>query len=144
VASVGLAVATEDMDVTRGSIFVLGVGFRSQGSSCVFGTRPIMAGPLERLGVGAVVNMPPCATDVGDVVRAMAGGNAMSDKPTAPIAATATRAAALNAMRGGEEEVLLFFLTGEAIRAMGDADFLMEAGRFSPEAMSCTLPLLSS
>ena len=69
-----------------------------------------MAGPLERLGVGAVVKTLSCATDVGDVARAMvggnaaramAGGNAMSDKPTAPIAATATRAAAVNAMRGG-------------------------------------------
>jgi len=59
-----------------------------------------MAGPLERLGVGAVVKTLSCATDVGDVARAMAGGNAMSDKPTAPIAATATRATALNAMRG--------------------------------------------
>ncbi len=122
-----------------------GLGFLSQGSSCVLGTRPIIAGPLVVcLRDDALEGAVAASTDVGEgSTRAMTGGNDMSREA---MAATATRAAALNTMRAGEDILLLLFFAGEEACATEPALRRGEVGRFSPEAMemSCSLPFLSS
>ena len=76
------------------------------------------------------------ATDVGDgSARTIAGVNAIPTLPPTPAAAVAaaTRATVVKAPRPGEEDKLVFFLTGddEAVAL----DFLRgEAGRLSPGA----------